>query len=231
MDLPLGYLPKKDYQWILAKYAGRQKWIDPAFGMELDQKAFYVLVMDPGEDSDEACEFYRCKCPPSQAQDVINILKYFTNGLSKINKPQHVTDLWKEIKQAIKNSEDVAESILSKVSNDAVFNFKCQNPMNMPQFRDKTSFEIVKGHDSLVLSESKIRGAYQLAGYALHKIQGYDPDKIIDDASWQVITQLMINSLTDYEVSSMTQLEDKGYKITKNMQKQIRDLRYGRRTA
>ena len=108
----MGYAPEKESLWTPATSGsdGSNKvtnyWIDPAFGKDYDRTGPYILMYSPGDGKDYV-EVYRCEAPPSQVNDLIVLLKAYTNGLFEMKSPRCLSDLWDNITGAMRKSHKV----------------------------------------------------------------------------------------------------------------------------
>ena len=138
--LPKGYAPEKESLWTPAKSAGRNHWIDPAFGEDLDRAAQFLLAYDPGDYGSGSIQVYRCAPPPDHVWDFIMILKAHTHGLFDAKHPETLQAMWGLLETAILRNNNVESMMWSKIP-DAKFGFKMKNIFEMASWKRKNVLE------------------------------------------------------------------------------------------
>ena len=188
-----------------AKSGGKNHWIDPAYGEDLDRAAPFLLAYDPGDDGSGTIQCYRCEPPPDYVWDFIVILKAHTHGILDAKHPETLLAVWGLLKTAILRNNNM-ESMMWSKDPDAKFGFKVRNIFEMTKWNQNTSLRLQAEDDLLGITEVQLGSDMQAVGYDPSKIEGYDEKIIIPMYGWKIIKHFLLQLM---DVADFKKLHDK----------------------
>ena len=144
---------------------------------------FLSMRYGVGDDELELC---KAVYPPSKVLKLLEILTLHTNGLAATGRTDIVQQLWNQIKQLIKRSEEQAHLELSSLS-------YCKEPFKVADplaaFSDESSFRLQENSSVRVLRPKHV--GTRRTCYNLEKVRGFRDASIITQRDWVNVANII----------------------------------------
>ena len=110
----------------------------------------------------------------------------------------------------------------------AKFTFEIRNLLEMEKWKNKSSFELQSLHRHMEITKMMLTSKSQALGYDLSKIEGYDPELIVNAHSWGIIKHFLLKIMQESDYQRLaSELHSSNKKLNKNRMKLLWKAAHG----
>ena len=103
---------------------------------------------------------------------------------------------------------------------EAKLTFEIRNIFEMDEWKNKSTFELQSVEKHLGITHMMLTSKVQALGYDLSRIDGYDPELIVNAAGWGIIKQFLLKIMQESDFQRLAnELQRSEKKLNKSRMK------------